>query len=580
MFASPIRLRMKLGKRITTRSVAAARVINDDRSKARPDAFTRREHRGVLHLSPLPSSTPPAPAGSSQPGDGYARYVLAVLMLVYVFNFLDRQILSILNESIKADLGLRDDQLGFLYGTAFAVFYAVFGLPLGRLADVWDRRKLIAWGLAFWSAMTVLSGFARNFGQLTAARIGVGVGEASASPAAYSMLADYFPSRRRATVLALYSGGIYIGIGLSLGLGGMIVDRWDLAFAATGAPFGLKGWQVAFIAVGSPGLLLALWVATLREPIRGMADGIYTAPEPHPFRIFFHELRAVLPPLTFLHLWLEKAGPRGFAANLGAAALLVGMALLMIRVTGSHAQWIALSLGLYSAFSWAQALALRDRPTFALTLRTPSIWWTGLGFGCIAFASYALAYWTAPFFIRTHGISASQAGFFLGGTAAAAGLVGVTLGGWSADWLRQRSPIGRIWVGLFVALTLPPIAWVVFTTEHLWLALALNVPLVVSSSMWVGAGASTMQDLVLPRMRGACAALFLLMMTFLGLALGPYTVGQLSVWLDGNLSQALLIGMSVNIPAIGFLLLCMRSLPHDQASMLARASAVGEPPSQ
>src|SRR5215470_13391913 len=119
------------------------------------------------------------------PSSRYPSYVLAVLVVVYVFNFLDRQILSILAERIRADLGVSDAQLGFLYGTAFAVFYALFGIPLGRLADVWDRRRLIAIGLAVWSAMTASSGLARGFAQLTAARIGVGVGEASASPAAF-----------------------------------------------------------------------------------------------------------------------------------------------------------------------------------------------------------------------------------------------------------------------------------------------------------------------------------------------------------------------------------------------------------
>ncbi len=528
-------------------------------------------------MSSSPDPSTPAPTKIPVPGDGYARYVLGVLVIVYVFNFLDRQILSILNEAIKADLGLRDDQLGFLYGTAFAVFYAVFGLPLGRLADVWDRRKLIAWGLAFWSAMTVLSGFAKNFGQLTAARIGVGVGEASASPAAYSMLSDYFPAARRATVLAIYSSGIYIGIGLSLGLGGLIVDRWDMAFAGDGAPFGLRGWQVAFFAVGFPGLLLALWVASLREPVRGMADGIYTPPEPHPFRIFFRELRAVVPPFTLLHLGLERAGPRGFAINLGAAALLALMAAGMVRVTGSPAQWIALAVGLYASVSWAQSLAARDKPTFALTLKTRSMWWTGLGFGFIAFSGYALGYWTAPFFIRIHGMSTAQAGFVLGGTAASAGFLGITLGGWLSDWLRQRSPVGRIWVGLFVAIAPLPLAFIVFTTDILWLALLLNFPLTLIAAMWIGPGASTMQDLVLPRMRGACGALFLLMMTFIGLALGPYAVGQLSVWLDGNLSWALLIGLSANVLAAVFLLLCLRTLPQDQVTMLARAQAAGEP---
>ena len=119
--------------------------------------------------------------------------------------------------------------------------------------------------------MTGASAFARGFAQLTAARIGVGIGEASANPAAYSLLSDYFPPARRATVLAIYPSGIYIGAGLGLFIGGLIVNRWDAAFAAGSAPLGLRGWQVAFLAVGLPGLLLALWVSTLREPRRGKA---------------------------------------------------------------------------------------------------------------------------------------------------------------------------------------------------------------------------------------------------------------------------------------------------------------------
>ncbi|MGH7822633.1 MAG: MFS transporter, partial [Candidatus Binatia bacterium] len=243
------------------------------------------------------------PVSKPTAGGRYPNYVLAVLVLVYIFNFLDRQIISILAERIKADLDLSDDQIGFLYGTAFAIFYALFGIPLGRLADVWDRRRLIALGVGFWSLMTAVSGLARNFGQLAAARIGVGIGEASATPAAFSLLSDYFPLSRRATVLAVYSSGIYLGAGLGLGIGGLIVERWDLAWAASTPPFGLKGWQVAYFAVGVPGLLLALWVSTLREPVRGQMDGIPAAArEPHPFREFAKELRAVIPPFTLLHL--------------------------------------------------------------------------------------------------------------------------------------------------------------------------------------------------------------------------------------------------------------------------------------
>jgi MFS family permease len=523
-----------------------------------------------------PASHRPAPADLPQPGGPYARYVLGVLFLVYIFNFLDRQILSILNEAIRADLGLSDAQMGFLYGTAFAVFYAVFGLPLGRLADVWDRRKLIAIGLGFWSAMTALSGLARNFVQLGAARIGVGIGEASATPAAFSMLGDYFPARYRATVLAIYSSGIYVGAGLSLGIGGAIVDNWDAAYPPGTAPFGLMGWQVAFFAVGLPGLLLALWVATLREPIRGMADGVFTPPEPHPFRVFFLELRAVVPPFTLYHLWATRAGARGFAVNIGAAVVLAVVAALLIAWLDSPAQWIAMAVGLYAAFSWGQALARRDASTFTLILRTPTMRYAGIAFGAIAFVGYGVGYWTAPFFIRAHGISAAEAGVVLGGTAAAAGFLGVTLGGIIGDKLRQSHVSGRLWVGLFVAASVLPLGYVVFTTESKLVAYVVNFPLTMVSAMWIGPGASTLQDLVLPRMRATCGAVYLLTVTFLGLALGPYTIGQLSGMLGDDLERAVLLGLCVSIVAVVFMVLAMRNLPRDEANLVQRARSAGE----
>jgi MFS family permease len=206
---------------------------------------------------------------------GYSWYVLSVLVVVYILNFIDRQIVSILAVDIKADLGLTDSEMGFLGGAAFAVFYALFGIPLGRLADNWGRVKLLSIGLALWSIMTALSGFSRNPVQLTLARMGVGVGEATASPTAYSLISDYFPKRQRATALAIYSSGLYIGGGVSLFIGALTVKAWNEAYPA-GGPMGLVGWQAAFLAVGIPGLLVALWVSTLREPVRGVMDGLAT----------------------------------------------------------------------------------------------------------------------------------------------------------------------------------------------------------------------------------------------------------------------------------------------------------------
>jgi len=505
----------------------------------------------------------------------YARYVLGVLVIVYVFNFLDRQILSILAERIKADLGISDAQLGYLYGTAFAIFYALFGIPLGRLADVWDRRRLIAWGLAAWSGMTALSGLARSLPQLALARFGVGVGEASASPAAYSLLSDYFPARRRATALAIYSSGIYLGAGLGLGVGGLIVERWDAAWLGT-APWGLRGWQVAFLAVGLPGLLLALWVRSLREPVRGQADGVSSASEGHPWREFLRELAAVVPPFTMVSLWRRGGRGRTLAANLLAALACVALAAGLTAWLGNPAQWYSLAVGLYAAISWAQSLRLRDPACFALVLQTPSLHAANLAVALLSFTGYSYGFWIAPYLIRAHGENVARVGLILGGISAAGGWLGVTLGGILADRLQLRSPTGRLQVSMLAAVLPVPIAFLLFFAPNLTIAYLLCVPLFVTTSLWLGPGASTVQDLVLPRMRAVASAAYLLVVTFIGLALGPYTVGRLSVAL-GSLRPALLWALLANALSLACALYAARRLPVDEASRWERAQAAGEP---
>jgi MFS family permease len=499
-------------------------------------------------------------------GGAYARYALGLLTVVYVFNFLDRQILSILAERIKADLGLTDAQLGFLYGTAFAVFYALFGIPLGRLADVWVRTRLIAFGLAGWSLMTAASALARNFSQLTLARIGVGVGEASASPAAYSLLADYFAPAQRASVLALYSSGIYIGAGLGLGIGGLIVDRWDAAFPIGTAPLGLRGWQVAFLAVGLPGVPLALWVHTLREPLRGQSEGV-TEQLVHadPLRELARELRAVIPPFGLLQLIAERAGPRAIRINVSTAAAATVGALAMMRWLGTPAQWIALGVGVYATVSWAQLLARRDPAAFAAIFHTPTLRYASVGFALLAFTGYGVGFWVPPFFIRLHGVSEAGAGLILGGTAAAAGWIGVALGGWWADRWRRSSACARLYVGVSAALIPLPFLIGMVWAPQTWLAYAFNVPLGIATSMWIGPGASTVQDLTAPRMRATASAAYLLVITFVGLAMGPYTIGRVSV-AAGDLRVAMLVAVAVNLLAALLLLAAARHLVADEAA--------------
>lgn len=211
-------------------------------------------------------------------GAGYSWYLVLALTACYTLSFIDRQILSLLVESIKADLKISDTQVGLLGGFAFSVFYTFLGLPLGRLVDRYNRRNIVAAGVLFWSVMTAACALTRGFGGLFIARMGVGVGEATLGPAAVSMISDSFPKARLASAMSFYGMGIYLGSGLALLVGGAVIQALQSAPTATVPLLGeLASWRVTFLVVGLPGLLVALWVWTLREPLRGstlrQADG-------------------------------------------------------------------------------------------------------------------------------------------------------------------------------------------------------------------------------------------------------------------------------------------------------------------
>ena len=477
----------------------------------------------------------------------YAWYALFLFVIVYIFNFIDRQIVSILAESIKADLKLDDGQIGFLYGTAFAVFYALFGIPLGRLADSWYRGRLMAIGLALWSSMTAASGFAQSFGMLAVARIGVGIGEASASPAAYSMIADYFPKERRATALSIYSSGLYIGGGIALPIGGFVLAEWARQFPVAGsAPLGLAPWQAAFLAVGLPGLLLAAWIWSLKEPLRGAIDGHPSdIVRPNAWRDFGRELVAILPPLTLLSV---ARIPGAMIPNLVVLAGSLAGAFLLATLTGDWPQWIAWWVGIYAVFSWTQSLKQRDPATHRLIWGTPVTAMLVVAFGSISFVAYAVSFWIPPYVLRTFysgptdaaliltgGTAAEEVSTIFGWSAALASAIGVILGGYISDILRQRHAGGRLYVNMAaIVLPLPAIIYL-FTTESLT-GFYIVAPYVgLCSALWVGAAVATLQDLVLPRMRGTAGATYILGTSLVGLALGPYWAGKVAA-LTGSLS--------------------------------------------
>jgi MFS family permease len=218
-----------------------------------------------MSTTPAAATAPDAP----YPSRLYAWYVVVLLTIAYAISLLDRWILSLLVGPVKAHFGVSDTQMGLLMGFWFAVFYVTMGLPFGWLADRRDRRRIIAIAMGFWCAMTVFCGLARNFAQLVVARLGIGLGEAALTPAANSLIADLFPRAQQNRAITFFNMGISMGMGIAYLIGGAIVAWMALQPPISLPVFGqLETWQVVFIAAGLPGLLIALLIACLREPLR------------------------------------------------------------------------------------------------------------------------------------------------------------------------------------------------------------------------------------------------------------------------------------------------------------------------
>ena len=257
-----------------------------------------------------------------------AYFALAVLVLTNLFNMLDRSIVAILAQSIKADLKLGDAELGFLLGTAFAVFYSVVGIAMGRISDFVSRKKMLAMGLALWSVMTALGGAATGFMSLSAARIGVGVGEAAANPCSHSLLADTFPPRNRALALGTYLTGTFLGTAIAMAVGGLFVQKWPDFCAVvpiTGA-CDVAGWRAALVTVGVPGLLLALLVLGIKEPTRSIKPYHGSM-----FRMILREVAAAFPPFTLSSIH-RVGGREGLMKNLRLIAIIAAIAVPWVLI--------------------------------------------------------------------------------------------------------------------------------------------------------------------------------------------------------------------------------------------------------
>ncbi len=295
-------------------------------------------------------SIPPAMTTAPKPSLRYAWSVVFVLMLAYISSFIDRQILSLLVGPIKRDMHLTDTQVSLLMGLSFALFYTLLGIPIGRLADRANRRNIVVLGIAVWSLMTALGGIVKSYGQFFLVRVGVGVGEATLSPAAYSMLSDYFPTEKLATAISVYSAGIYLGSGFAVLIGAALVGLGNgpatVVLPVIGTVF---SWQLVFVYIGLPGLLLALLVRLIKEPARrnmlmnaeGQARILSIADV---FRLICQQRRAffsVTLGITFVSLvayassaWVPTLFVRRFGWTAGQIGLLYGLVITVFSTSG------------------------------------------------------------------------------------------------------------------------------------------------------------------------------------------------------------------------------------------------------
>jgi len=283
------------------------------------------------------------------PNERKAWYAIAILVVAFIFSFIDRIIIALLVGPIKQDLGVTDFGIGMLQGLAFAVFYATVGIPIGRWSDVFSRRWIIGIGIFLWSLMTAACGLARGFWTLFLARVGVGVGQAALSPAAYSMIADYFPVEKLGRALGVYQAGAFVGAGIAFLVGGLVIQlvsgTENLVLPIIGA---IRPWQMVFFAVGLPGVLVAFLMFTVDEPERrGKVAGhdtgfplaeviAYVKKHRQLFVAHFFGFALLAVPITTILTW----APAYFARVLGytrpEAGLTLGLILIVLSPAGVY----------------------------------------------------------------------------------------------------------------------------------------------------------------------------------------------------------------------------------------------------
>ena len=536
-------------------------------------------------------------AVDAAPGRGgisrYGWYALTLVSAAQTMSLLDRQILSILATDIREDLGIGDAELGLLYGTVFALFYALFSLPLGRLVDGWNRTKLLGICLAVWSFFAGLAAFAQGFLLLAISRLGVGIGEGATQPAANSIIFDALPKSRRGIGMAGLGVGLALGLGLSMALGGVVAQWWNGLYPDGNAPLGFAGWQFAFIVAAIPGFPLAYLIYRLAEPVRGGMDGIVAKEDPAPFKASADVLGSVVPGTNWYYLWRRDAGAKQWITNFVGLAVILGFCALMVAITQDFSprppiavgsgidphvlQWAVIGFGAFVVLNLFQSFKLTDRPTYNVVVRSPALLMLMAVGGLQTAINYGVMGFTPSLLIRDFGLTTAQAGVQFGLLSAGLGVIGPLIAGPLSDWLTAKMGGKGMVILMMASLLISPIFGIwAYSADNAGDFYLRFIMYSLILTLWLPPAYALMLGLVLPRMRGITFSTYMIIQTLLGLGLGPYFVGIVSDQNGGDLGQAI-ISINLVVPVIAILMVgVLIRFRRDEATMLDRAREGGE----
>ena len=492
---------------------------------------------------------------ATAPSPGYRYYVLAILILVYMLNFLDRQIIGILAAPLKEHFQLTDQQFGLLGGIAFASVYSTLAIPIAWLADRFSRVWIMTAALTVWSGFTALCGMAGSFTQLFLCRMGVGVGEAGGVAPSYSLVADYFPPHQRARALAAYAFGIPLGTAAGTLVGGLLAAEY--------------GWRTAFIVVGLLGLLLApVLRLTVQDPPRGgMESAAAQAAQAAPVESPVASKRVGLTVALILFVFGGLAA--AWAVKLGVGGL-----------SGPGMVWLFAG-GLLAVIGLSVFIA---RSTASAVMRKKSFWLLALGAASSSVCGYGVAGWLPLFFMRSFGLSLTQVSWYYSGIALVGGVAGIWLGGLIADRLGKTSKAAYPLTPAIAFLISAPCFILAMNSGWLIeqvmpggggnsvaaLTMAFLIFLIPTglNLVWLGPITASVQHLVPAPMRTTASALFLLLNNLLGIAVGFYYFGWMSDLLaprfgEESLRWAIYTGMGFYVLAAFLLIGASRTLKRD-----------------